>query len=78
MGWKYDKKVDAGYILLRDGVERAYGQQLDDARYVDIGVDGKPIGIELLGVSRGVDTRGLPQQAEVEKLLAEHNIKIFA
>jgi len=78
MGWKYDKKVDAAYIRLRDGVERAYGQQLDDARYVDIGVDGKPIGIELLGVSHGVDTRGLPQQAEVEKLLAEHNVRIFA
>jgi uncharacterized protein YuzE len=78
MSWKYDKQVDAVYIRLREGVKRAFGQQLDDARYIDFGEDNKPIGIELLGVSQGVDTRGLPQREEVERLLTEHNIKIFA
>jgi hypothetical protein len=40
--------------------------------------DGKPIGIELLCVSTGVNTDKLPYRTEVEKLLGDRGIKIYA
>jgi uncharacterized protein YuzE len=78
MGFEHDKDTDTAYVRLREGVARAFGQQLDDCRYIDFGSDDKPIGIELLNVSKGVDTRDLPERRAVEQVLAEHNIKTFA
>ena len=78
MSFDYDPKADIGYILLRPGVPRAFGQNLDDSRYIDFGDDNQPIGIELLGVSKGVETTGLPMRHAVERLLAEHHIQVFA
>jgi uncharacterized protein YuzE len=75
---EYSREVDAIYIWLRRGVERAFGRKLDDSRYIDFGEDGQPIGIELLNVSRGVETDGLPEKEAVEDLLARRRIRIFA
>lgn len=75
---EYSREVDAMYIWLRRGVERAFGKKLDDSRYVDYGADGQPIGIELLGVSTGVETADLPQREAVERLLQRRRIRIFA
>ena len=75
---EYSREVDAIYIWLRRGVERAFGRKLDDSRYIDFGGDGRPIGIELLNVSHGVETEGLPEKAAVERLLARRRIRIFA
>jgi uncharacterized protein YuzE len=75
---EYSRAVDAMYIWLRRGVERTFGRKLDDSRYVDFGEDGRPIGIELLNVSRGVETEGLPEREAVEVLLARRRIRTFA
>ncbi len=78
MRLEYDKKTDTAYVHLREGVQRAFGQELDDCRYIDFGSDNRPIGVELLLVSRGVDTRDLPERVQIEKLLAKHKIRTFA
>src|SRR5688500_6470433 len=57
---EYDSDADALYIHLR---ERSYshGKDLDEARRVDYGSDGAPIGVELLSPAViGVSLDGLP------------------
>jgi uncharacterized protein YuzE len=75
---EYSREVDAMYIWLRRGVERAFGRKLDDSRYLDYGEDGQPIGVELLNVSHGVETEGLPEKDAIERLLARRKIRVFA
>jgi uncharacterized protein YuzE len=77
MRFEPDREADAIYITLREGVRRVFGQNLDDNRYIDFGEDNQPLGIELLGVSKGVVTEDLPERAAVERL-ARHKIKVFA
>jgi uncharacterized protein YuzE len=77
MKLRYDKKADAVYIILSNR-PYAYGKDLDDERRVDYDADGNPRGIELLCVSTGVLTDDLPNRIEVEKILGEKGIKIFA
>jgi uncharacterized protein YuzE len=74
---KHDKKADAIYITLSDE-PYSYGEDLDDERRVDYDVNGKPRGIELLCVSTGVFTDGLPQRAEIEKMLGNKGIRVYA
>jgi uncharacterized protein YuzE len=74
---EYDREADAIYIYLNNK-PYAYGKDLDDGRRIDYAVDDTPIGIELLGVSQGVEMDGIPYPVEVAKLLKDHNIKIFA
>jgi len=73
---KYDKVADAIYIKLSDK-PYAYGRDLDHERRIDFGEDGVPLGVELLCVSCGVITDDLPHRSEIEKLLREHDIKIY-
>ena len=50
MGITYDKIADALYIYLRKAkVDRTV--EVKDSVIVDLGKDGKPIGIEILGLS---------------------------
>jgi uncharacterized protein YuzE len=70
-----DIEADAAYVHL-SGRPYAYGRDLDDRRRVDYASDGTPIGIELLQVSFGVDTRGLPTPQDVARLLAAHHIRV--
>lgn len=77
MIFKYDPEADAVYITLRD-VPYAGGHDLDDSRRVDFGEDHRPRGIELLNVSHGVRTEGLPHAAEVADLLRAHHIPLAA
>ncbi|MBI4504777.1 MAG: DUF2283 domain-containing protein [Chloroflexi bacterium] len=77
MRLEYDRDADAIYIWLRE-VPYAYGEDLDHARRVDYGHDGRPIGVELLGVSRGVNLDDLPEAAAIARLLQSQSIKVFA
>lgn len=77
LDFKYDKEADAVYIHLDDR-SCAYTKPLDDMRYVDYASDDTPIGIELLGVSDGVNLDDLPEQAQVAKLLEGKHIKALA
>ena len=75
--FQYDPVADAVYVKVADGAfDRT--EHLDHARHLDVAKDGTVLGVELLYVSRGVDTVGLPEQAAIEKLLSEHGIRAVA
>ncbi len=78
MRLEYDRRGDAIYVYLREGVEQAFGLNLDDSRYVDYGEDNLPIGIEFLHVSQGVNLDDVPEREAVGRLLARRKIKVFA
>ena len=71
---QYDPEADAISIRLRDE-PYAFGEDIDSDRRIDYAADRLPIGVELLNVSLGVDIRNLPDQAAIERVLQEHNIK---
>ena len=64
----YDPAADAVYIRLARK-PLAYTEEIDDQRHVDYAEDGTPIGIELLYVSDGVETKGLPQPEVVGRVV---------
>jgi uncharacterized protein YuzE len=78
MRLEYDSEADAAYVWLREDIERAFGLDLDSARYVDFGPDQRPIGVELLHVSRGVDPAGLPARERIELLLRRNQIRVLS
>ena len=73
----HDPEADAAYIYLRD-VPYAFGHNLDSERRIDYASDEQPMGIELLGVSHGVNLDDLPERDAVAQLLARHRITVFA
>lgn len=75
--YEYDKEADAIYIHISDA-QYAYGKDLDEDRRIDYDINGQPIGVELLSVSDGVIPDDLPCQSQIEQILTEANIKIFA
>jgi uncharacterized protein YuzE len=74
---EYDKEADAIYVYLSNK-PYAYGKDLDTERRIDYDTDNKPRGIELLCVSHGVVIDDLPFAREVERLLGERDIKVYA
>jgi len=74
LNFEYDKELDVIYIYLSDK-PYSYTKPLDDTRNIDYAIDDTPIGIELLGVSEGVDIMDLPEQNKVAKLLEAEDIK---
>ena len=74
---KYDRKADALYITLSN-IPYAYGKDLDDLRRIDYDTDNNPRGVELLGVSDGINTDDLPDRGEIERALRDRGIKIYA
>lgn len=77
MKFTYDKEADAIYIYISDA-SYAYGRDLDNERRIDYDVAGNPCGIELLCVSTGVITDDLPFRSEVERILGDNHIKVYA
>ena len=75
--YEYDQEADAIYIYISD-VQYAYGKDLDEDRRIDYDINGQPIGVELLSVSEGVIPDDLPCQNQIEQILTDLNIKIFA
>ena len=72
-----DPEADAIYIQLR-ALPVSYTKELDDNRYIDYAEDGTPVGIDLLGVSEGVDLADLPETATFVRVLEELKLKVFA
>lgn len=58
MRLSYDDHADALYIRLSDA-EVAGSRVVDEARVLDVDRAGHPVGIEVLGVSDGVDLTDL-------------------
>ena len=74
---EYDKEADAIYIYLSDD-KYAYGRDIDNERRIDYDANDKPIGVELLCVSEGVILEDLPYSSEIEKILIDKHIKVYA
>lgn len=77
MRLEYDQQADAVYIRLRD-LPTAFSHNLDLDRCIDYGSDQRPVGVELLGVSHGVNLDSVPERDAITRLLEDHHIKIFA
>jgi uncharacterized protein YuzE len=77
MKLSYDRKADAIYIRLSD---KPFGctKELDNLRRVDYDIEGNPSGIELLGVSSGVNLCDLPNKNEITPLIEKQKIRVYA
>ncbi|MBM3142377.1 MAG: DUF2283 domain-containing protein [Chloroflexi bacterium] len=75
--FEYDREADAIYINLIDK-PFAYTKKVDNRRHVDYASDDTPIGIELLCVSDGIISDGIPILEEVLKDLSKRHIKVHA
>jgi len=77
MKYKFDAEADAIYISF-SRKKYSHGEDLDRERRIDYGADGIPIGVELLSVSSGVTLQDLPRREEIEEILRQLNIKVYA
>jgi len=60
MNVKYDSKADAAYIYLTEKKSKvAETKELSDEVFVDYDKDGRPLGIEIIGVKDRVPTKTL-------------------
>lgn len=75
--FRHDKEADAIHVRLTQR-NYTYGEELDPERRIDYSADGRPIGVELLRVSEGVDLRNLLEQDAISELLSQHRIKELA
>jgi len=73
----YDKQADAIYFYFSNK-KVSYSKELDSERIIDYSSDDKPVGVELLNVSNGVNTDDLPNQAEIERALFDKGIRTYA
>jgi len=77
IGYEHSPTADAIYIRFSD-LPYARGRDLDDDRRIDYAENGEVIGVELLGVSEGVNLDDLPLQHVIGHVLKEHSIPIYA
>ena len=71
-----DPQADAIYVYLSDEPV-AHTKELDENRLIDYSYDGTPVGIDLLGVSNGVDVEDLPEKAQIERILEGFGIRFL-
>ena len=74
--YQYTKRVDAIYVTLDSG-NFAYTVDLDHRRHIDLDASGRPIGVELLNVSKGVRLADLPRADELARELERAGIKVL-
>lgn len=73
----YDEQADAVYVQFRRStVTRT--EELSDGVAVDYDAEGRPLGVEFLNVSLGIDLDQVPRRAQVAKLLEERHFKVYA
>ena len=81
MEFRYSPTADALYIQFNDR-RIAYSEDVSRNGYYERGVDyaddDTPVGVEFLGVSRGVDLTDVPHAQEIARLLREHKIRELA
>jgi uncharacterized protein YuzE len=66
---EYDSEADALYFTIRQPDGAVETEFVDEARYVDYDEAGNVVGVEILGVSQGVDVTGLPEAAKLAEAL---------
>ncbi len=81
MRFEHSPDIDALYIRFNDH-RIAYSDNISRNGYYERGVDyaedDAPVGVEFLGVSRGVDLTDVPRADEIAQLLREHRIREIA
>ena len=78
---RYDPAADAIYIYLGKKRRLTCTKGMHNAhsmRMLDYDTENSPIGIEVLGTTRGIDVEGLPKQAELAALLQAYGFKVLA
>lgn len=55
-----------------------FGEDLDTSRRIDDGTDQRPLGVELLNVSKGVTLAALPAPDEIARLRAAAGVTVLA
>jgi uncharacterized protein YuzE len=65
---EYDSEADALYVHLHDG-ERQRAVEIDDSTYVDVDAAGRPVGIELLYPSLGLNLQEAARRYSLEAQL---------
>lgn len=69
MRFTYDDEADAVYVYVREGVDVASSDVLEDGRTVDLDDRGRLIGVEILDAShRGVLLTDLAERFHLEDL----------
>ena len=58
---RFDPEADVLFVTLRDPEGDTAGDRLDERRIVHYDERDRPVAIELLFVSRGIDLEGLPE-----------------
>ena len=77
MKTRYSPEADALYVSFRSGaVDYTEPVGDDDNRLVDYDGDGRPLGIEILDASKGIDLTGLPESGRVAKAAARFSLPI--
>ncbi len=73
---EHDTEGDQAYVTLSSGT---YGttKRLDAKRWIDVSVNGAPLGVDFAGVSKGVDLTGIPDAAAIAEALGEHGITVL-
>lgn len=61
LGLTYDPEADAIYIKFTEMPFHEY-EEIDSSRGIDVDITGKIIGLEILGVSHGIDLDGIPDE----------------
>jgi len=74
--YKYDRDADAIYVYLSSD-KYSHGEDLDEDRRIDYSSDNKPIGVELLSVSKGVNLDSLPETDEITVMLSSEGVPIY-
>ncbi len=70
-------KADAVYIRLLDE-PIGYTEELDDNRLIDRTLNpGRPVGVDLSSVSKGVNLAGLPEAEAIGKMLTGLGVKVY-
>jgi hypothetical protein len=72
---EYHADIDILQVRLCDA-EVVRTRELDVWRNVDLSADGRPVAVEFVNASRGVDLRGVPMRAEVEPLVRAFGLPV--
>lgn len=76
MKYKYDRYADAIYVYLSSG-KYSHGEDIDEDRRIDYSSNNRPIGVELLSVSNGINLNGLPKVDEIKEILTSEGIDTY-
>jgi len=75
---EYNPTTDSLYVTLTSNKVK-YSRQLDKDRRIDYAEDGTPTGINIINVSKGINTDGLPREDDLKELMEDSCIieKVF-